>query len=299
MNVEQTDGTDVLVVGAGPVGLVLACELARRGVPFRLIDKLPEPTDESRAIVVHARSLEMMERIGMVDELIASGVKTTELEIRDGREVLGRVELGTVDSPYPFTISTAQTETERVLAERLASLGGSVERGIELIGLEQDDQKVQSTLRHPDGSQEVATSSWIVGTDGSHSTVRDQLGTRLEGSFKGERFLLGDVEADHELDPHAMQSFFSAAEPPLLAFPMLGHRLRLIAQITGERGPEPPTLKEFQRVADRRAGGIRLRSSHWLTTFESTTRRCPSTVTAGRSWPETPPTFTVRLAARE
>ncbi len=102
----------VVVVGAGPVGLVLACELARRDVPIRVIDKLPAPTDESRAIVVHARSLEMLERIGAVDGVMASGIHATGMEFHAAGKVLGRIPLDTVDSPYPFSISTAQTETE-------------------------------------------------------------------------------------------------------------------------------------------------------------------------------------------
>ena len=178
MNANTSDETfDVLVVGAGPVGLVLACDLARRGVRVRLIDKLTGPTEESRAIIVHARSLEMMERIGAVDSLIASGVKLSALEMHADGELLGHVELGTVDSPYPFSISTAQTETERVLTERLEELGVTVDRNIELVGLEQDDREVRSTLRRADGSEEMFVSSWIVGADGSHSTVRDQVGT--------------------------------------------------------------------------------------------------------------------------
>ena len=91
----MSDSTAVVVVGAGPVGLVLACELARRAVPVRIIDKLPAPTSESRAVVVHARTLEALERTGVDEEIIASGQRTTD------RVSLGRFALDTVDSPYP------------------------------------------------------------------------------------------------------------------------------------------------------------------------------------------------------
>ena len=262
----SSGSTSVLVVGAGPVGLVLACDLARRGVAIRVIDKLTEPTDESRAIIVHARSLEMMERLGVVDSLIASGVHTVAAEFHAGGKVLGRVGLDTVDSPYPFSVSTAQTETERVLTERLAELGVTIERGVELVGFEQDADEVRSTVRAPDGGERTIVSSWIAGTDGSHSTVRDAVGTALQGSFEGERFLLGDVEADYDLDRASMHSFFSSDAGPLLVFPMAGDRLRLIAQI--DRGDIEPTLESMQAITDQRAHGIALRSSHWITIFE-------------------------------
>lgn len=268
MQSAQGQSGSVLVVGAGPVGLVLACELARRQVPFRLIDKLAQPTDESRAIVVHARSLEMMERIGTVEPLIASGVKAIAMTFHAKGETLARLNLDTVESPYPFSISTAQTETERILSERLAQLGGTIERQVELVGLEQDEHEVRATLRHHDGREEIASSDWIVGTDGSRSTVRHLLGTKLEGSFEGERFLLGDVEADYELERESMHTFFAAGDGPLLVFPMLGQRMRLIAQLTHDSDGVEPTLEQFQAVCDERAGGITLRSEHWLTIFE-------------------------------
>ena len=263
-----SDGyADVLVVGAGPVGLLLACELARRGTSFRLVDKLAAPTNESRAIVVHARSLEMMERVGTVDALIASGRRATAAEFHADGERLGRIELDTVDSPYAYSVSTAQTETERVLTERLIELGGTIDRGFELVGLEQDQREVRAALRGPDGSEQTFRSAFVAGTDGSQSTVRAQVGTSLDGSFKGERFLLGDVDADYDYSGDAFHMFFSAGAPPLVLFPMLGERARLIAQL-GDGADEHATLEHLQAICDERAPGVRLRSSHWITVFE-------------------------------
>ena len=256
----------VLVVGAGPVGLVLACELARRGTRIRLIDKRPEPTDESRAILVHARSLELMERIGVVEELIATGVHSTAMEFHADGQTIGRLELDTVDSPFPFSLSTAQTETERVLTDLLNSLGVSVDRDVELVGFEQDEDQVRARLRRADGHEETVGASFLVGTDGSHSTVREIAGTKLEGSFKGERFLLGDVEARYTLRRDSMHSYFSAGAGPLLVFPMRGARLRVIAQI--DPGADMAmTTEAVQQVCDERAGGIEVTSSHWITIF--------------------------------
>jgi 2-polyprenyl-6-methoxyphenol hydroxylase-like FAD-dependent oxidoreductase len=266
-----TEVPHVVVVGAGPTGLVAACELARRGVSVRVIDTLAVPTTESRAIVVHARSLEMLDRVGVAEEIIASGLKSLGMRmIAAGRE-LAHIDLNDVDSAFPFAVTTAQTETERVLAARLGALGGSVDRGTTLTGLSQDANGVQLTLRHEhDGSEEVLACAYAVGADGAHSTVRGLVGSKLQGSFQGERFVLGDVEADHGLDPSSMYTYFSP-DGLLAVFPMLGSRMRLIAQIPQVPG-EPlnlnPAQDELQGIVDARADGIRITASHWLTEFE-------------------------------
>ncbi|MET0864016.1 MAG: FAD-dependent monooxygenase [Nakamurella sp.] len=262
----KTGGTEVLVVGAGPVGLVLACELARRHVPVRVIDKLSAPTTESRAILLHARSLEMLERIGVADQIIASGVRTNGMQMHASGKMLADLTFDGVSSHYPFSVTTAQTETELILAARLAELGVQVERGIELLSFDQDDSGVHYRLRHPDGTTEDAATSWVVGTDGSHSTVRAMTGQKLEGSFKGERFLLGDVDAECELPRDRMHSYFSTGGGPLLVFPMLGQRLRVIAQITD--GDDEVSISRLQRIVDERANGIRVIAARWLTIFE-------------------------------
>ncbi len=251
----------VLVVGAGPVGLVLACELARRQVPVRIIDQLPRPTTESRAVVVHARTLEAFGRIGVVEDIIRAGQRTTGLEMYADRSSLGRFALDTVDSPFPFSVTLPQDDTERVLTAKLAALGVTIERERRLVDFTQNGSGVQARLS--DGGE--IRSDWIVGTDGSHSTVRARLGLRLEGSFKGETFLLGDVDADHGLDPATMHTFFTRDAGPLMVFPMLGRRLRLIGQLDGDA---PPTLEQLQAVVDHRTSGFRLDSARWITVFE-------------------------------
>ena len=262
---------DVVVIGAGPVGLVAACELARHGLAVRVFDKLPAPTDESRAIVVHARSLEMFERVGVVDEIIDSGVKSLAMQMYASGKRLARIELGQVDSVFPFTITTPQTETERILTARLNGLGVRVERGAELTALGQDADAVHLTLLHADGARESVDTSWVIGADGSHSTVRALLGTKLIGAFKGERFILGDVEAEYSLDQSSMHTYFSPSVGPLLVFPMRGTRVRLIAQVDDPDGrpvATNPTQAELQQIVDARAGGIRITQAHWLTEFE-------------------------------
>jgi len=266
--------TDVVVVGAGPVGLVAAAELARRGVRVRIIDKLAVPTDESRAIAVHARSLDMFNRMGIVDQLAATGLKAVAMQLYTGGERLFRVPLGTVDSAFPYTVVTAQTETERVLTEHAESLGVTVERDVELVGLTQDDNAVHLSLRNAGD----VTASWVIGADGAHSAVRALVGTKLAGTFAGEQFLLADIDASHSLDTDSMHTFFSP-DGPTAVFPMINDRMRVIAQ-TRSAADEPlnlnPTQEEVQAVLDQRIGGITITSSHWLTSFEVHHAQVPS-----------------------
>jgi 2-polyprenyl-6-methoxyphenol hydroxylase-like FAD-dependent oxidoreductase len=277
MSLSTIGDPDVLVVGAGPVGLLLACELARRGVAIRVVDKLPSPTTESRAIIVHARSLEMLERVGVAEEIISTGVRITEAKFHLDRKTEAQVSLDTVDSPYPFSVSLPQTDTERILTNRLRSLGVEVDRSVEFVSFDQDDDGVSALLRLADGREESVSCAYLVGTDGSRSTVRHACGTNLEGSFKGEQFLLADVEAEYDLGRNAMHSFFPPDEGPLLLFPMRGERTRVIAGLSDPVSSKgEPTLSETQDLVDRRAQGIKLLRAHWLTTFEIHHAQVPS-----------------------
>ncbi|MET0699857.1 MAG: FAD-dependent monooxygenase [Mycobacterium sp.] len=265
-----TTSTEAVVVGAGPVGLVAACELARRGVAVRVIDKLAAPTTESRAIAIHARSLDMLDRMGIVDELVATGVKSTGMKMFAQGAPLLDVALDGVDSAFPFMLITAQTETERVLTNRLTELGVSIERGVELTGLTQDPTSVQLSTRRADGATEQIDASWVIGADGGHSSVRHLVGTKLAGSFTGERFLLGDVEAQHQLDSASGYTFFSP-DGPVVALPMRGGRVRFLAQIHDAPGAAldlSPTREQLQQILDQRIGGIAITTAHWLTCFE-------------------------------
>ncbi|HYY01166.1 MAG TPA: FAD-dependent monooxygenase [Mycobacterium sp.] len=274
----STSKSDVIVVGAGPVGLVAGCELARRGLRVRVIDRLTQPTDQSRAVAVHARSLDMFDRMGIADELVSTGIKAIAMQLYAGHSRLFRVPLGGIDSAFPFTLNTAQTETERVLGERLQSLGVTLERGVDLVALTQDDGAVRLTLQHADGSTEQASAAWVIGADGAHSTVRRLVGTKLAGSFVGERFLLGDVDAEHDLELDSMHTFF-APDGPVIVLPLVDGRMRFLAEVHDAPGTPMnmnPTQDELQAIVDKRIGGIRVVRSHWLTGFEIHHARVPA-----------------------
>jgi 2-polyprenyl-6-methoxyphenol hydroxylase-like FAD-dependent oxidoreductase len=260
----------VIVVGAGPVGLVAACDLARRGIRVRVIDKLAQPTAESRAIAIHARSCDMLDRMGVLDDLIATGVKSTGMNMFANGKKMFRAPLDTVDSAFAYTLITAQTETERVLTEHLTALGVTIDRGVELTGLTEDDDVVHLVLRRTDGTTEQVDTSWVIGTDGGHSSVRHLVGTKLHGSFKGERFILGDVEVEPCFDNTNMYTYFHS-DGPVVTLPMVGERVRFLAQIHDAPGTPlnlTPTTEQLQKIIDERIGGVTITTPHWVTCFE-------------------------------
>jgi 2-polyprenyl-6-methoxyphenol hydroxylase-like FAD-dependent oxidoreductase len=191
--------TDVLVVGAGPTGLVMASELAARGVSGRIIDRAPVRSERSRALVVQARSLELLQKMGVADELVARGRRTIKATpFLEGRPAanLEFGDIGVDDTPYPYLLFVSQAETERVLEKHLESLGFKVERPVELLSFEGDAEGVSARLRHGDGRQETARVRYLVGADGAHSTVRHALGLSFEGDAYPQDFVLADTEID-------------------------------------------------------------------------------------------------------
>jgi 2-polyprenyl-6-methoxyphenol hydroxylase-like FAD-dependent oxidoreductase len=212
----------------------------------------------------------MLDRMGVIEDLLATGVKSTGMNMVAKGKTLVRVPLDSVDSAFPYTFVTAQTETERVLTEHVTALGVSIDRGCTATALTQDDDAVHLTVQHPDGAVEQVTASWVIGTDGGHSTVRKMVGTKLEGSFEGERFILGDVEAEHGLGNTNMYTFLSP-DGPVVTLPMRGGRVRFLAQIHDAPGTPlnlHPSQEELQQILDQRIGGITITQSHWLTCFE-------------------------------
>ncbi|ATO15751.1 pentachlorophenol monooxygenase [Micromonospora sp. WMMA2032] len=240
------ESTDVLVVGAGPTGLAVAVALAGHGMTATVVDRLAEPPVTSRAAVVHAGTLEMLDRIGVAAPLAARGLHSTRFTVRDRDRVLAAVPFDRLPSRYPYALLISQAETEAVLTDRLTALGGRVRRPYELTGLDLDDGG--ATARFADGG--TVRARWVVGADGMHSRVRELAGIGFGGpADPGESFLLADVRVDSTL-PRDQVTLFLSRQGPLIWAPLPDGMVRLVATVTD--APREPQARHFQALLDER-----------------------------------------------
>jgi len=268
----------VLIIGAGPVGLTAAIELARYGICVRLIDQSPRPTETSKALVLWSRTLELLDRIGGTQTFQDAGLRAHAASLRSGRTVLGRTHFDEIPSEYNFALMIPQSETERLLTARLQSLGVSVERQVTLTGFSQLADRVEALLRHADGREERVTTKWLIGSDGAHSTVRHGLDVEFHGSAQGDEWLLADVRLAGDGAPPADEmAIYLHRDGPLAVFPIPGGRARLIADVgkIDPNQPRPdPTQADCQAMVDQRAGGgFRVTDPAWLTHFRINERK--------------------------
>jgi 2-polyprenyl-6-methoxyphenol hydroxylase-like FAD-dependent oxidoreductase len=213
---------EVLVVGAGPVGLTMACELARHGVPCRIVDASPGPTEQSRALAIHARTLEVFEDLGIVDEVLAKARKAHGVAAfsSDGSRIMHiTFDLEGLETPYPYTLILPQGETERLLVERLKKHGIEVERQVSLTGLAQDGSGVTASLLDAEGNSSESRTPWLIGCDGARSAVRKGLGLPFEGADYPESFLLADVRLSWDR-PDDEVTIITSPEGQLAGFPL-------------------------------------------------------------------------------
>lgn len=265
---------EALVVGAGPVGLTLAIELTRFGVPVRIIDRAAARTDKSKAVVVWPRTLELLDRAGLAEAFVATGLQVAATSIQEGAEVLARVAFDDLPTPYRFVLTIPQSETERLLEEHLASLGVTVERGTELLEFTDGEEAVSCVIRGADGATGTARADWLLGCDGARSTIRHGLNLDFVGDTLSQSFVLADVRVEGLPVPENELGIVWSADGPFLSFPMREGRVRVIANV-GEEPRHDPTLEEIQAIADRRVPGVKVSDPVWLSGFSINERMVP------------------------
>jgi 2-polyprenyl-6-methoxyphenol hydroxylase-like FAD-dependent oxidoreductase len=257
----------VLIVGAGPTGLTLACELLRHGVDCRIIDRRGVHVDRSRGADVQARTLEVFDSIGIVDEVMAAGRRVSAMTIYDSPRALARLKLGAPESRYPFTIALPQTQTEEILERRLEELGGKVERGVRLDKLVNRSDGVDAVLHTASGETHTERVAWVVGCDGVASTVRNSCDIEFEVKGRAQSFTAADATIDWHLPPDEI-SLFISADGFLLLLPLPGERRVRVLADTSAPEQRPEDLDGLASLASRHAGGdVGLQSPGLIATY--------------------------------
>jgi 2-polyprenyl-6-methoxyphenol hydroxylase-like FAD-dependent oxidoreductase len=258
----------VLIVGAGPTGLMLACELQRHGVACRVIEKTEVPSDKSRALVLHARTLEILESMGIAERFLEHGCPAYGASLYHAGERIVHLNMAELQSPFPFSLMIPQSETERLLAEHFVSQGGTIERAVELLKFSQGKGGITVTVKNAKGKEEQMVFQWLVGCDGAHSTVRKALELPFEGSAYEERFGLVDCLVKSDLPNDEISTFFHE-DGVFVFFPLGNKRFRIIVNVPSSQViGEAPSLADMQVFADRRGpGNIKLRDPVWLAWF--------------------------------
>lgn len=246
------NATDVLIVGAGPTGLALAAKLALAGVDFVLVDRLPEGANTSRAAVVHARTLEVLEELGITEELVRHGIKVSRFSVRDRDRPILTIRFDRLPTRYPYTL-IPQQQTEAILLDRLRALGRRVYRPYSVVDLRQDVQGVDAKVAADGASTQRIRARYIVGADGMHSLVRERAGIGFTGDVYEQSFVLADVRLRWALEREEVRLFFSPDGLVVIA-PLPGGLHRIVATLDSapEQAGRYPTIARHARSDHQR-----------------------------------------------
>lgn len=275
---------DVLIVGAGPTGLVLALWLQRQGISFRIVDQGSGPAQNSRALVVHARILELYRQLDLADELLSHGYKLPATNVWVNGQHCTRIPLGEFGigmTPYPFMLNIPQDKHEEILERRLNSLGIFVQRGTKLHGFSESDSGVSATLiSEDDGTESTCESAYIVGCDGAHSVVRHTIGAKYEGDTYVPFFYIADIETEEQESPffngEAHLTFVDGTFNLIIPFAP-ERRIRLIGtsvskgdgQAVDLSNPHPELTLESVVPEIKKMSGLEIKNANWFTTYRS------------------------------
>ncbi len=267
----QMTDIDVLIVGAGPTGLVLALWLTKLGVKVRIVDKTAGPGTTSRALAVQARTLELYRQLDLTEAVIAGGHQVPAVNLWVKGEAAARVAFGSVGSdltPYPFLHIFPQDQHERLLIERLTTLGVAVERRTELISFKEADDRIIARLRGPDGREFDCAAAYVAGCDGARSVVRESIGTGFPGGTYRQIFYVADVDAAGPAVNGELHIDLDEADF-LGVFPLAGQgKARLIGTVRDERADDTGQLT-FGDVSDRAITHLKVevKKVNWFSTY--------------------------------
>ena len=266
----------ILIVGAGPTGLIMACELLTMGVPCRIIDRLEQPVTTSRSFTIHARTLELLDKLDLAEKYISQGHKAYSMDYHfASTDVVSSIDFRELDSHYPFCLIINQQDTEAILRQKLADLGGVIEWNTKLENLEQNEDEVTATLLHVDTDEtEIIYPEWVIGCDGFYSTVRRNLDLPFDGhEYAGEMKMM-DVALDNFPLSHESIYYFVTRDHMLLITKLPGQNYRVLISDTGQGGTTETARDDFQRVMDLHFNGdVQLHEPEWTTVFKISRRK--------------------------
>jgi 2-polyprenyl-6-methoxyphenol hydroxylase-like FAD-dependent oxidoreductase len=272
-NASHASDCQVLIVGAGPTGLVLAAELLARGIRARIVEKGNGVVLETRALGVHARTLEVLDLRGLADRFVEHGHEVRRFQWYSDGRCLGNLDLSKNGSRFGFMLDIPQHVTERLLRQRVGELGGVVEGNTELMTLTQCSDRVTATVKDCTGGVREITAHYAVGCGGAHSRVRHQLGLGFDGHAYEEDWLLADVLMDWARPEDEVHAFFRTDGLPMICFPMRDHVWRVVRPYSGDRGRQSPSLEEVQQLVDQRAPEpVVVSNPTWLANFRCSRR---------------------------
>ena len=277
-------GTQVLIAGAGPTGLVLALSLLQRGIRPRIVDRAAGPGEASRAMVVQARTLELYRQLGIAEAVIDRGIKVEALHLREAGAEVAHVslkDLGEGLSPYPFALSYPQDDHERFLVERLQQAGIAVEWNTELGGFAETPDGIRATLRH-DGAETECAAAYLCGCDGAHSRVRQALGLDFPGGTYGQLFYVADVRLAGPFQPDLSVNL--ATQGFALMLPVRSRGMNRLIGVVPEALSDRPGLGFEELRADAEALlGVRVEQVNWFSTYH-VHHRVAAAFRAGRAF---------------
>ena len=257
--------TDVLIVGAGPVGLFLANECARRGLRYRIVEARATQSEHSKALAIFPRTMEIFDMAGIVDPFLEQANRVTSVRIVAHGKTIAHMQFTPEQSPYQFVAMVPQNITERLLVEELVRKGGTVEYETAFVSAAESDDHVSVTLAQNDQPLKL-TAAFVVGCDGAHSAVRHLLKLPFAGAEYDDSFILADVETNDALPVNELQLCPNEVGPVAI-FPMSATRRRIIASIKVMEG-DVPSLELVQKIlAERAPSGVEARALHWGSYF--------------------------------